>query len=73
MSTVQSILFDRHSWTPALSSRWLIDHGFKATKIDITENKYRFRQKPPIKGYNYRIKRLPNGIEFIIMFRKKMP
>lgn len=67
---VQSILFPRNLFTIRSSINWLRKHKFKITKVDITDNFFRFRQFPPKKHYKYFTKRLRNGIELIIVINK---
>ena len=74
MSIVQSVLFDSKMWDVREAVRWLQENGFKASKIDETTNFYRFRQVSPTslkkKGYTeYRIKKLSNGIEFVLAYK----
>lgn len=47
---VQTVLFSRAKWTPARCREWLIDHGYRAPKVDTTKDYYRYRQHPP---WNY--------------------
>lgn len=44
---VQTIMFQRDRWTPARARRWLVDHGYRAPKVDTTKDFYRYRQHPP--------------------------
>lgn len=68
---VQSILFDKKNWTKNTAIKWLDSHGYKHYKIDITQKKLRFRQENPnYILYRYRTITLPNGIEFIVGFKK---
>lgn len=50
-SEVQSVLFDKGSWTEAKARKWLKDNGMKSGKLDVTEEKLRFRQTDP-SGYD---------------------
>jgi hypothetical protein len=74
MSVVQSILFDSKMWSVRDAVQWLQENEFKASKIDETVNFYRFRQVSPTslknKGYTeYRVKKLKNGIDFVLAFK----
>ena len=62
---VQSVVFPKDKFTQGEALRWLIDHGYKHEKIDITPNTYRFRQHNPIRD-SYYAKTLPNGVILII-------
>ncbi len=46
-ATVQSVLFDKKESTEAQARTWLKDHDFKASKLDETDDKLRFRQRDP--------------------------
>ena len=46
-SRVQSVLFDRHSWSVGSAKLWLSRNGFKYGDLDKTEDKLRFRQEEP--------------------------
>lgn len=65
---IQSILFDKHKWTIANAKKWLLNHGHKVIKVDISDNFLRFRQKTPNPNMRYRTIHIGNGIEFILMF-----
>lgn len=66
---VQSILFDNR-WSLFDAIDWLDEHGFKHYKVDVTQNKLRFRQYNPRKTEHYRTKKIGKniGIEFILGF-----
>jgi len=71
MSFIQSILFDKKKWSIPEAINWLELHGHEHYKIDITKDKYRFRQYNPQPEEYYRtIKIGHRGIEFIIGFEK---
>jgi hypothetical protein len=67
-SIVQSIMFHRKFFTTDQARHWLIHHKFKANKVDITKNYYRFRQHEPSKKYYYRVKEVSPGILFVFAF-----
>lgn len=46
-TSVQSLLFPRTSFGPEKAKRWAKQHGYHATKIDVTNRYVRLRQKPP--------------------------
>lgn len=64
MPKPQSIIFDKHMFTKAQAIYWLTKNNYKHHKIDITNNFYRFRQRPPVTG-NYYSKYITPGILFI--------
>jgi hypothetical protein len=51
--------------------KWILQHDYKALKIDITDNFYRFRQVNPnkLKGYHFITKKINKDISFIIAYR----
>lgn len=67
---IQSILFDKHIWTKSASANWLVQHSYKTSfygkRVEVTANRYRYRQLAPKKGAKYRIKKLPGGIELVL-------
>lgn len=44
---VQSILFMKSDWTLKDCKKWLKEHKFSKSKVDETDDYYRFRQKNP--------------------------
>ena len=46
---VQSLVFSRGRWTLARARAWAKAHGYKVTKVDMTEKSYRFRQTSPLR------------------------
>lgn len=46
-TTLQSILFDKDIWTLAKAKAWLKENDFKSSKLDETEDNFRFRQRDP--------------------------
>jgi hypothetical protein len=65
-SIVQSVLINKHKYTPKQAIKWLKENGFKFYKIDETENFYRFRQVNPVGFKYYRIKKITDDIELVI-------
>ncbi len=66
---VQSVLIPR-TYPLDYAINWVISHGYRVHKVDMTANFYRFRQKPPKRRLgeaNYYTKILPNGIELVLM------
>lgn len=43
---VQTLLFDRDSWTEARAKAWLSKHGYE-TGVDVKPGTLRFRQREP--------------------------
>ena len=64
-SEIQSLLFDKQ-WTPAEAKHWAAEHGYKATKVHITDDYIRLRQFPPIEGTEKRTITLGQGIKAIL-------
>lgn len=46
-SIVQAVLFKNDGWDLRRSMKWLEDNHFKAKKVDITKNYFRFRIHEP--------------------------
>lgn len=73
MYKLQSVLFDKKMFSIDQCVNWLLENGFKAEKVDITQNYFRFRQVNPQRlvkeGYKKVItKDLNNGIKFILYY-----
>jgi len=47
MYVVQSVLLSRHEFTQEEAQKWVKDHGYKAHKVDVTHDYYRYRQVDP--------------------------
>lgn len=63
---IQSIKFDKASWTLARAKTWCSDHGFKNDKVDDTGNWYRFRQFDPAEcsgAFETLTKNMPKGVQ----------
>ena len=56
-SIVQAVLFRKVDWNLRSSMKWLEDNHFKAKKVDITNNWFRYRIHEPItlknKGFRH--------------------
>ena len=63
-SKVQTVLIPE-SWALKDAKEWLAAHKYKHTKVDITQNFYRFRQRKPSGGSYFTVK-LPNGVELVL-------
>lgn len=73
-SQVQSVLFDNSSWSIEKAANWVVNHGFKAPKVDVTQHLLRFRQIDPAtlrrKGYQkYRTHPIGEGISFVLAYK----
>ena len=73
-SKIQSVIFDTTHWSVIESVRWLLNHGYKVTKIDIPDKFIRYRQISPTtlkkKGYTeYHNKKIGKGIELVIAYK----
>ncbi len=68
MSEVQTIIFKKRYWTPERAKTWLIKHKYKATKIDVEKNTYRFRQKNPQKYKRFTSKKIKPSIVMVFGF-----
>lgn len=67
-TTVQSIIFEKGTWTKKRAKEWLKKHDYKHGKVDTTENFYRYRQIDP-KKFNkksFRTIVFGKGIEAVI-------
>ena len=47
MYIVQSVLLSRHEFTQEQAQEWVRKHGYKASKVDVTQDYYRYRQADP--------------------------
>lgn len=63
-SKVQTVLIPE-SWALKDAKGWLAAHKYKHSKVDITQNFYRFRQRMPGGGSYFTVK-LPNGVELVL-------
>lgn len=72
---VQSVIFDDKKWNVRSAKKWLKENDYECPKVHKTENFIRFRQVDPEEiaefGFKkYRNKKLPDGIELVIAYRK---
>jgi succinate dehydrogenase flavin-adding protein (antitoxin of CptAB toxin-antitoxin module) len=68
LSEIQSLIFDKSKFTADQARKWLEKNKFKHSKIDETENSFRFRQKDPNLFDRFRTKRFKPGINAVIGF-----
>ena len=62
---IQSVLFDRNIWTLKKAKDWLKWRGMFQF-VDVKPNFWRFRQEDPSKFKTLKIKKIGNGIEFVL-------
>lgn len=58
VSEVQSVMFDKDSWTRAAAVTWLREHGFKSGAVDEGRERagyLRFRQEDPKRYHSFRV------------------
>lgn len=65
MSTLQTVIFPKDSFTLNQAITWLRDNGFKFHKVDEKKNTYRFRQTNPVYPAQYYTKKLDNGVDLV--------
>jgi len=65
-SQIQSVLFKTKDWSVNEAKKWLIDNEFNTNRVHTTEKYHRFRQVKPDADVRYRIKKIGNGIAFIV-------
>lgn len=66
---IQSLLFPKEHFTLSSSKSWIKKHGYSSSKVDETDNFYRFRQHPPtsFKDDSFRIISIGNsGVKAIL-------
>lgn len=63
---IQSILFKKEIFNKKSAIKWLKDHNYKSSSIDITDNYLRFRQKQPKRFNTFKTINLDNGIKAIV-------
>ena len=70
MYIVQSVLLKKSKFTRAQAFDWIKGHGYKADKVDITQDYYRFRQYEPVHavGLRYRTISLGDVGELVVMY-----
>jgi hypothetical protein len=67
-SKIQSILIDTHKFTLRKAYDWVVNNGFKHSKIDVKAKYYRFRQFNPKSKKQYRTINLTDGVKAILEF-----
>lgn len=66
---IQSVLISNKVFPdPYEAGEWIKSHGFKIKKMDATSKYWRFRQKNPIDGAQYRTKKIAKGIKLVLMY-----
>ena len=68
MSKIQSLLFNKKYFNIRSAVEWLIYHGYKHYKVDVTRNYIRFRQFDPSPYKRYRLIELNNSIKAVVEF-----
>jgi putative sterol carrier protein len=70
-SNVQSVLIPKNKFSKEEAINYIKEH-FKFKKIDDNQRKnfYSFRQFKPTKGSNYSTKKLNNGVELVLEYKK---
>jgi len=65
-NNVQSVLMRLQYWSLAHAKKWLKDHNFKFTKVDVTLHYLRLRQFLPKRYKMYRIKKITPMISLVL-------
>ncbi len=70
-NTLQSIIISKSKFTREQADEWIKKHKFKLKfgnkdGPDITLHTFRYRQAMPKKNARYYVKRISNGIEFVL-------
>lgn len=67
-ASVQTLIFSKNRFTRAQAVKWARDHGFKASKVDETEQSFRLRQAEPsaFQAGTFRTIELTAGIRAVI-------
>jgi len=63
--SLQSILFNKHSFTKKKAVDWLKRHGYHYNTSRLTTNFIRFRQIPDIDQAEYFTKKITPSIDFV--------
>ena len=58
---VQSVLLKRDKFSRREADRWIYDHDYKNTKVDVTPEYYRFRQVNPERLHGFRFRTINLG------------
>jgi hypothetical protein len=72
MTSLQAIVISKDTYTKARANKWIKSHGFKPIKkMHETLKTYRYRLiEPDYYNYEYRTKKLTEGIKAIIQIPK---
>lgn len=74
---VQTVLFDKASWTVTAAKKWLKEHGYKVPAVDTTKEYLRYRQRPPFQFQTgtFRTKQFGKGtgIKSVIAVPRRIP
>jgi hypothetical protein len=69
MYVVQSVILKRDKFTRHKAFDWIYDHEYKADKVDMTPEYYRFRQHDPSQLHHGRFKTIKIGEDgYLVMF-----
>lgn len=63
---IQSVRFDKKSWTVEEAQNWLRENNFTGLTVSITPNQLRFRQFTPRGKYDYVVKKKTPTIQYVI-------
>lgn len=63
---VQSLLFPKSDYSVSEAKKWASKHKYKSSKVDVTDNFIRLRQKDPGKFSTFRTKLLGDGIKAVL-------
>jgi len=69
-SEVQTLIFQKGTFTKSQAKRWAIDHGYKASKVDEEPDAWRLRQHPPSRYVRIRTRDFSPSIRANIGFLK---
>lgn len=70
--SVQSLLFDRDSWTESKAKAWAKSHGYQYGKVDVTDQYIRIRQFDPKGSKTKRTIPFGRGIRAVVAREEKM-
>jgi len=68
--TVQSLVFSKTKFNRSSARTWAKNHGYKASKVEVTKNSIKLRQLPPGRYVGFQTKQLTKGVS-VIMAQKK--
>ena len=63
---VQTLIFDKDSFSRSAAVKWAKSHDFKASKVDEKENTYRLRQRDPGEFETFRTITFKPGIKAVV-------